>query len=97
MRKRDRDSQISNVAKEDSSTREVTSAHTSRQNAFSASSLSIRTKFHNQREYHSEYELGKQIALPTRYRDDSSPAKLPPNFILFQKAIPEEESNFHPI
>ena len=97
MRKRDRDSQISNVAKEDTSTREVTSAYTSRKNAFLASGLSIRTKFFSQREYHSEYELGKHIAEPTRYRDDSSPAKLPPNFILFQKAIPEEESNFYSI
>lgn len=97
MRKRDRDSQISNVAKEDSSTREVTSAHTSRKNAFSAFSLNIQTKFLSQREYHSEYDLGKHIAEPTRYRDDSSPAKLPPNFILFQKAIPEEESILYPI
>lgn len=94
MRKRDHDSQISNLAKEDSSTREVTSAHTSRKNALSGSTLSIRTKLVNQREYHSEYEFGKQIVEPIRYHDDSSPAKLPPNFILFQKAIPEEESTF---
>jgi hypothetical protein len=85
------------VAKEDSSTREVTSAHTSRKNVFSASNLNVQTKFLMQREYHSEYELGKHVPEPMRYRDDSSPSRLPPNFILFQKAIPEEESNFCPI
>jgi hypothetical protein len=50
-----------------------------------------------EREYHSEYEMGKPMPEPLRARDDNSPAKLPPNCILFRKAIPEEESTFAPI
>lgn len=98
MRKQEQGSSLGNLTKEDYSNKEITSAHTfSLQHA--PASLKTIQLFRRERlssfqkEYHSEYEPISQASDFKRTRDDSSPLKIATNSILFQKVIPEEDSN----
>ena len=94
MRKNSNGSSLGKITREDYSTKEVISAANSSLDHDLSALRPTRLLLFREREYHSEYEFGAQKIEPNRVRDDNSPSKFPPNLILFQKVIPEEDSTY---